>query len=425
MTVLKSRMKVLLVADHLDEEYAFLNRFLSNSESVELTPVVFKKGGGYLEGSFPSEQAELNRYDMIILYNININSLKSKDKLIGSFLSDKGGGMFVLLGDNYLKASFPRWLDKYLPFVETRKNSRILNIKFNGQPAENELFHPAVRISDSRQGIREAWQNLPSFEALVPLDSITPNSVILATANLSGQQTAFPILGYRRFGAGKVLATSAIPYWHWAFFDYGFGGDDREYRQFLDGIVNWLSIKEESDPITISPDKTIYTRGEKVGFNASVFDLGFRPILGASGYVALIGDKDKDTTIAQFVESGDGLYRADFDIIPPGRYKYVGRVDKEGKSLKESSGQIVVEAYSIEEYQRRPDFGLLADLSRKTGGDFYTLANVDSLYSAINTKPVAESVQKEIIIWNKLWLLLLFILALSAEWFLRKRYQLI
>jgi len=425
MTVLKSRMKVLLVSDRLDQEFAFLNRFLANSESVDLTPVVYKKGGGYFLGNFPSEQAALNRYDLIILYNVNINTLKSKDKLIESFLSDKGGGLFVLLGDNYLEASFPRWLDKYLPFVETRKNARLLNLKYNGQPAENNLFHPAVRIADSRQAIREAWQNLPHFEALIPLDSMTPNSIVLATANLDGQQTAYPILGYRRYGAGKVLATSAIPYWHWAFFGYGFGGDNREYRQLLDGIVNWLSIKEESDPITINPDKIIYTRGEKVGFNTSVFDLGFRPILGASGYIALIRENENDTSIAQFVERGDGLYRADYDVIPPGKYKYVGKIDKEGKNLKETSGQIVVEAYSIEEYQRRPDFTVMAELSRKTGGDFYTLNNVDSLYKRLDKEPVHESIQNEIIIWNKLWLLLLFILALSAEWFLRKQFQLI
>jgi len=425
MTVLKSRMKVLLVSDRLDQEYAFLNRFLLNSESVELTQVVYKKGGGYYRDAFPSEQAALNRYDLIILYNIDINSLKSKDALIESFLKDKGGGMFVLLGDNYLKSPFPRWLDKYLPFVETRKKSKVLNLKYNGRPAENNLFHPALRISDSRQGIREAWQNLPHFEALVPLDSMTPNSMVLATASLQGERTDYPILGYRRFGAGKVLATSAMPYWHWAFFGYGFGGDDHEYRQFLDGIVNWLSIKEESDPITISPDKTIYTRGEKVSFKASVFDLGFRPILGASGYIALIGENDNDTTISQFVESGDGLYRADYDILPPGRYKYIGKIEKEGKKLKETSGQIVIEAFSIEEFQRRPDFGILADVSRKTGGDFYALNNVDSLYNSVGKERVTESVQKEIILWNKFWLLALFILALSAEWLLRKQFQLI
>jgi hypothetical protein len=425
MMVLKSRMKVLLVSDRLDLEYSFLNRFLINSESVELTPVVYKKGGGYYLGSFPAAQAELNRYDLIILYNVNINSLKSKEALFESFLKDKGGGLFVLLGDNYLKSSFPRWLDKYLPFVGIRRNSKMSNLKYNGQPAENNLFHPAVRISDSRQGIREAWQNLPHFEALVPLDSVTPNSIILATASLRGEHTDYPILGYRRFGAGKVLATSAIPYWHWAFFEYGFGGDDSKYRRFFDGILNWLSIREDTDPITISPGKTIYTRGENVGFTASVYDLGFRPIIGASGYIALISESEADTAISQLVESADGRYYAEFDIIPPGKYKYVGMVEKEGKRLKETSGQIVVEAFSIEEYQRKPDFEILVELSRRTGGNFYLQANTDSLYNTVETDEISESIPKEIIIWNKFWLLAIFILALSIEWFLRKQFQLI
>lgn len=425
MTILKSKLNVLLVSDRLDWEFAFLSRFLSRSESIDLTEVVYKKGGGYLTGSFPNNQADLNRSDLIILYDVNIRALESRKGLLESFIKDKGGSILVFLGENYLSASFPRWLDDILPFTNNRKSSRLIYFKFNGQPVENYLYHPAVRIADSRQSIREAWQTLPHFEALAPTDSVTPNSEILVTAGLGRGVTDQPIIGVRTFGAGRVLGIAASPLWQWAFFDYGFGGDNREYKQFFDGLVNWLSVKEESDPVRIVPDKTIYTRGEKVGFSAFVYDLGFRPISGASGSITLVGENDGDSTMAQLVETADGRYRAEFDALSPGRYKYAGVVDKDGRTLKEGTGQIALESFSIEEYRRRPDFGSLSTVSMMTGGNFYRISDADSLYFVIDADKVAVSIQKEIILWNKFWLLAVFILSLAAEWIIRKRYQLI
>jgi len=425
MTVRKSRLNVLLVADRLDWEYAFLKRFLSRSESIDPVEVVYRKGGGYLNGRMPDNQADLNRYDLIILYDIDTDKLKSRKNLFESFLKDKGGSMLVFLGENYMKRSFPRWLDDLLPFTSNRKDGELVYFKYNGHPVENYLFHPAVRIAENRQAIREAWQTLPHFEALVPLDSVTPGSEILVTAGLVVEGVDKPIIGMRSFGAGRVLSVAALPFWHWAFFGYGFGDDDAEYRQLLDGVVNWLSVGEESDPVKIVPDKTVYTRGERVGFSAFVYDLGFRPISGASGYIALVGENSTDSTIARLVEEGEGRYRAEFDILSPGRYKYTGKVEKDGKVMKESSGQIALESYSVEEYRQRPDFGALSAVSMLTGGEFYRLNQADSLFGMIAAAPVSVSLQKEIIVWNKLWLLGLFILSLAAEWMLRKRYQLI
>jgi len=425
MTVLRSKLKVLLASDRLDWEFSFLNRFLSNMNNVELTRVVTKKDGGYLGEAFPSKQEELNQYDLIILYDVDIARLKSKSELFKSFLADRGGGIFAILGENYLKSSFPRWIDSYLPFAATNKRAKIDYVRFNGNPSENYLFHPAVRLADNRQSIHEGWSSLPPFETIVPADSIMPGSEILVSSGVNMYGKDLPVLGLRNFGGGKTLAVTAAPFWHWLFYAYGFGGEGKEFRTLFEGIVNWLALREESDPIKITPDKTIYTRGEKAGFSASAFDLSFRPIGGATGGITLINQVSGDTTLTQFVEKSEGQYRAEFEILAPGKYKYIGSIEKDGKKLRESSGEITVEAFSIEEYRRQPDFGTLASISRATGGFFYPLNEIDSLYAKMKADRIEMSVQKEIVLWNKIWLLVIFILALAVEWFIRKRYQLI
>jgi hypothetical protein len=395
------------------------------SETAEVIPVVFGKGERYLIGSFPNRQTELNQYDLIILYDIDISKLKSKQPLMDSFLSDRGGGMFVILGENYLKAGPHRWLDNFLPFTNVRDNTRPMFYKFNGEPVESELFHPIVRLADSRREIRQIWRNLPYFEMLIPIDSIGPEAKILITTGADESNPGLPILGYRRYGAGKVLTAASAPFWPWAFFGYGFGEDAHEYELFVDGLVNWLALKEESDPIRVAPDKNIYTRGEKVGFNASVYDLGFRPIVGASGSIVLKADNSTDSTIIQLVETGDGKYRAEIDVLQPGIYNYTGMVQKDGRKLKESAGQIAVESFTVEEFRRRPDFSTLASISQSTGGIFTAVDNADSILNHLNAERIRIERTYEIVIWNKFWLLGLFIIALGIEWFLRKKWQLV
>ncbi len=425
VSVLKSKLQVLLVAEQLDWELSFMKRFLERAESVELTSVIYGRGPAPLTGNFPTKQTELNQYDLVILYDMDYNRLKARADLFDSYLKEKGGGLLVFMGDNYVRDRFPRWIDQYLPFVVSQQRAAVLYRQFNGVPMENYLFHPAVRIGDSRRDIRAAWSALPHFEMMLPIDSITDGADILVNSDLGEGAGAVPIIGFKRIGAGKVLTISAGPFWHWGFLVYSFGQEPKEYGLFLNGAVNWLALKEESEPVRIFPDKNVYTRGENVAFNASVYDLGFRPINGASGYVSLMREGEPDSTVVQFVETGDGRYRAEAELMPPGRYDWHGAVEKEGRLLKLSEGQIAIEAYSVEEFRRRPDFGTLAAVAQLTGGEFAPLDGADSVLAKLDNAPITVSEANEIVLWNKFWLLLVFIGVLGLEWFLRKRYQLI
>jgi hypothetical protein len=425
MLVLKSRLNVLLVADHLDWEYAFLKRFLMRSENVELSTVVYRSNGQTLEGRFPTTQTELNQADMIIFYDIKSELLSAQESIIHSFVAEKGGGVFFLLGDNYLGARPPRWVDNLLPFVSRRGQGQMIYSRFNGIPSENFLFHPSVRLSDDRRGVRERWRDLPNFERLVPMDSVTPHSEVLITAGLGRSDIDYPVLGYRLLGAGKILAATAAPFWRWAFLSVGFNEPTSDYDLFWDGSVKWLALKEDFDPIKIVPDKDIYTRGETVGFTAFVNDQGFRPIENARGLVELVSGTGVDTMTVQWLETGEGRYRAEFEAVSPGRYSYRGVVERDGIQLKEADGQLAVESYYVEDYDRRPDFAALETSARRSGGRYDHIDKADSVLAGISVDRISETVKSETSLWDRVWLLFIFIGALALEWTLRKRYQLI
>ncbi|MFH2036795.1 MAG: hypothetical protein ABIJ45_10365, partial [Candidatus Zixiibacteriota bacterium] len=159
--------------------------------------------------------------------------------------------------------------------------------------------------------------------------------------------------------------------------------------------------------------------------NIRAFDLGYRAINNGNGYITLINNNRADSVVTQIIRKGEGHYRAEFDLVPPGLYDYYGRIEQDGRLLKEATGQIAVENFAIEEYYRQPDFAQLSNISRLTGGKFFKAPQADSIYAVIDTMALTIETRSEIVLWNKIWLLISFILALGIEWFLRKRYQLI
>ncbi|RKX25931.1 MAG: hypothetical protein DRP46_11420 [Candidatus Zixiibacteriota bacterium] len=60
-----------------------------------------------------------------------------------------------------------------------------------------------------------------------------------------------------------------------------------------------------------------------------------------------------------------------------------------------------------------------------TGGKYFKCDEADSLSNVLTMDRVTVSLQKEIILWNKFWILAVFVLSLAIEWLIRKRFQLI
>ena len=96
--ILKSKLLVLLATDSPDYEVGFLKRFLDRSDRYEVDLRVTGDKAGNLAGVFPTRQGELNRFDLVILYDPDPAVLQSRRGVIESYLSEKGGALWLLMG---------------------------------------------------------------------------------------------------------------------------------------------------------------------------------------------------------------------------------------------------------------------------------------------------------------------------------------
>ncbi len=423
--VLKSRLTILLVTAHPDYEVGFLNRYLKQSEKYDVDLIVTGPKAGNLFDRFPASQTELNRYDLVILHDPEPSSLEAYQEIIKSYLSERGGAIWVTMGRQFAESGPVPWFNRLLPFSQSSQRGVDYG-DFHGQPAEGNLFHPAVRLADDRSGIREVWADLPPFRSLVRCDQTDLTGVVLAYASGPGlDRLNIPILGYKRFGPGKLLSVAALPMWHWSFINLGFGEDDSHYGTLLEGVISWLTVPEDFDPIRIAPDKEVFNRGEQIRFEGFAFDQGFRPIPGVTGVVQIMEEESHEAYEADLIEHGEGKFRALYDQVPPGRYHYKALFEKEGQVLKQREGRIQVEPFSLEEYDQDGDPSTLMAVARLSGGDYFTCQQFAQAVSAVDLSPITESQEGEIVIWGRLWLLLIFIGSLGLEWVLRKLNDLI
>ncbi|MBD3258352.1 hypothetical protein GF377_07950 [candidate division GN15 bacterium] len=418
--VLKSRLNVLLVTGRPDYEVGFLSRFFRQSDKYELDLRALGRRSGNLAKPLPSSQAELNRFDVVVLHDPDPAELEGREEFFRSYLADRGGAIWLMMGDRFARRGTPDWLQALLPFYPDG-SARVQYADFRGVPAEGQLFHPSVRLADDRATIRERWASLPPFGKLVPCDVVSEHATVLAFASLGLPSTdRLPILGYKRTGAGKLIASAAQPFWSWAFESLGFEGDNTGYTNLVEGTVNWLTVTDDFEPVRILPEKDVYTRGETVRFDGFAFDQGFRPIPDVVGSVTLEPQDGSESFEADLIQRGEGQYAAEFDQLPPGRYSYRGVFSKDGRQLKEAEGDILVETFSLEEFDQQGSPATLRAVSQASGGQFFSYDEFDQAVQSLDLSPVTGSVRSEFSLWGRLWLLLLFIGLLGLEWLLRK-----
>lgn len=420
--VLKSRLSVLIHAERLDLDLSALQRALRRSGKYELT--ISLTGTGQLARPFPSSQAELNRYDLVVLHDPNPDRLAPAATLIREYLAARGGAIWLQMGEQFASAGPSQWLAPLLPFTPGSRRP-IRPVELHADPVEEQLFHPVTRLSDDRSTIRQLWQEQPPFRALVMCDRMTARSTILATVTMPGDSTRWPVLGFRQEGAGKLFASAVAPWWHWKFVQSGLGQDGERYDRLVESIASWLTIAEDANPVRIAPVKEIFTRGEPVQFTAVATDAGLRAIEGATGRITLRASDSTPPIDVDLVDRLRGNYAAEFRALLSGTYAWTGRLEKDGALLREVKGTIHVEPFSVEEAVQGGDPAMMNMIASASGGRAVTVRHVDELITSIPTARIEEETSGEFRLWGTSWLLYLCLGALALEWVLRKSRQLL
>jgi len=424
--VLKSKIKTLLIAGNLNYEYSFLKRDLEKDKNVELETLVYGKDHKPIQGHFPAADNELSGYDVLILIDPPQFILSQYKKQIEDFVFLTGGSALLFLGPEFMNSHAFVEIASLLPFDLYGRDLTYTSVNLNLELTEEGKLHPVTRLMENPEDNLKIWSDLPPFLGVISLGSAAKDATVLAYfRNPNNPQTYSPGVTVRNYGKGKVMAFTVTPFWRWDFLLWGIGKDNQIYQTIWSNAIRWLVVREDMDLVNIFTDKRIYQGGEKVSFQAKIFDLNYHKIKDASVIVNVKSDSSSDSVIVNLIPNELGDYVANIGALRPHHYTYIGEVTQDGKKIGAKTGEFLVEAYTLEDSDLKTNFDLLKRMAEVSGGKYYDKDQIADLSTDLKLTEKEEQKTKEIQLWNSPLLLAIFVFCLSVEWAIRKRSQLL
>lgn len=376
--------------------------------------------------ALPSDTAALEKYDLFILGDFNPGILsEAQAEAIRNAVRESGAGLLLLAGPVHNPGGFRgSLLEDFLP-VETAEAAAD-----PGRPRsrESDAFtpeltvmgrnHPALQLGTTADESAARWSELlPSFW-YAPVTRTRPGATVLLqhpqerTDQIPPEPA--PLLVEQHYGKGRVIYCGMDETWRWRFKQ-----GDRIFYRFWGQIVQYLGVSHlaaETGKDSLRTDQPIYDEGAVALVTARLTE-----ILGGS-LPPLVMEDDAGRQERFTLEPSPGaefLYEARVPLTRAGQV----RLYLEGQNIG-ASALIEVRASNREFQNPGADAGLMRELASVTGGQAAPLAELGALLAALDLSPVAVEEQRDMAIWDRPWLILMFVLLCGTEWILRRLWHL-
>ncbi|NOY77351.1 MAG: VWA domain-containing protein [Calditrichaeota bacterium] len=420
--VLKSKLKVLILAGGPSPDVKFVRRILDDDKNMDVTILAQKRGGGYYVIPRARKWFSVN-FDAFVLIDFPRWTVRSD---LRKFLDEKLVGprhsLLFIEGEN-LQNSDLRFLQPVLPFKVDQAPRQLREVYLQLTPAGE--VEDILRVGDNLETTLGLWQDLPPVDTYLQNYSPLPGTKILAVVDPAKSklppsvQFKKPLILVRNVGKEKSVALMFENVWRWDLMMWGIGKNDEVLQKFLTRTVRWLATRMETKPVQLKTDRQIYRSGEEAVFLGQVYDKAFKPVDGADFKVRVKSGKDTLTLLLDNI--GNGKYEGRFRIPAAGTYTYKGTAFLNDMKLGTASGKFSAGEFQIEFLQTRMNEKLLQQISARTSGTFYLPRNVSRLKKDLKFSSRELSSENTYTLWN-VWLLLAVIIFLFViEWSIRRR----
>jgi hypothetical protein len=211
--------------------------------------------------------------------------------------------------------------------------------------------------------------------------------------------------------------------WQWRLQE-AIAHDDRPeaYDRLVGRTLQLLTQNANKKRLDVYPTQDAFGTQDDVTLGAETYNAVFERIYDQKITLTLTDSARKTRTVT-FSNPADGS-PLHLGTLAAGLYRYQARATLGGQA-QQAAGELVVQNQPLEAQESRADHRLLAQLSRRSGGQLYYPAQLDELaqdIAARNFKPIISSEEDLKDLINLKWLFFLLLALLAAEWATRK-YQ--
>jgi uncharacterized membrane protein len=464
---LDPRVKVLYIEGRARPEYRELNRALGRDSNIEVASLLRIRedrfaASGTVDGKritgLPSTLEEWKKFDVIILGDLDSSFLsKPQQTAIEQAVLD-GAGLMMIGGQNSFGPGGYKDtpIEKALPVFVGELAAVQEKSEFVPTLTPEGVTHPAMETLDE-------WF---AQEALAPTKTLPPlrgnvvvrgpksgASVLLVHKDKPGPDGQPQIvLATQLYGKGRSAAFTADTTYLWYLPLRGLG-QDSPYNKFWGQLVRWLAgedvrNRDRGAGIEGLLNKSFYQLGETVRIRAMVRDEKGDATRYAQVNLVLkrVGSDFSQQHSLAPSESRTGMYDLSLPSLDKGEYTAELTASKDGKTLGTQTLKFTIIPPADEMLKIAANPKLMTEIAAATQGFHYPLAQFPTLIDElIRNDPNAATARQETVplanfiraglsivgdppVWDKKYDLplqgLLAVCILTAEWVMRRRWQL-
>jgi len=437
LQVLNKKIRVLLAEGVPYWDSKFLAQHLRKQPNMEVTALYRTAPDRFFcqspdgttraeaEGIFPSDAKALGAYDLIV-FGKGVEYFMTPERVaaLKSFVADQGGSVIFARGKPYAEAGGG---------VEDLEP-----VTWAGASAVECRFAPCREGEDAGlfsgllPGREDAvWSRVPTVRCSQTAIGLKSFAQVLAEGRRAGQgtevsaQPAFPLLVSRRFGKGLSVVMNIDEFWQWSFFSAAkeasaMYGDlwaqvllwSGTYAEFLPGHAYALhlgqSVAQPNRPVRIQ----VRHRGP-VAHDA------------ANPKIRVTRGNELIQELALAAEADGDRWEGALSLAEPGLYRVALAAPQEQAAGGDVGALLQILAPLGEGDDVNPDAEYLARLTASSGGRVVSAEHVAEALErreADRGRVTARDAQATWVpMWDRSWLLVLTLMALTAEWTIRRR----
>lgn len=394
--VKEMRQKIALVANSPHPDLAALKRALEYSNNFEAEM--------FFVDNFTANIAD---YSLFVLHQLPSASNQS-NRLMDELTRLKIPALFIL----GTQTDIPRL---------NRMQTGLSLVGYNN--SSNEAL-PVLNKNFPLFIITEQMNNL--FADLPPLVSPFGNYQISnATYSLAHQKigqlkTGLPLVAFAQTADVRYGFIAGEGIWKWRMHDFASNGNHNTFDDFVVKSAQYLSQQTEKGKFRVFWNN-YYAENDPVEFSARLYNDSDQPITGPEVNIIISSEQGKEFNYSFSIN--DESYHLQIGALPAGLYSFRAETDP-GTGVLVKTGNFVVTSLILEDVNTVADHRLLDAIASETGGISFFQDEIDKISETIRNrddiKPVVYSKRRYTDLVDFYPLLILLILMMGVEWFLRK-----
>lgn len=263
------------------------------------------------------------------------------------------------------------------------------------------------------------FENFPPLQNAFGSITTTGNVTVLLQSKIRNIATNAPLLAFAENQGKRAAFLLGENCWKWRLQSHVDNQSYEKFDIFIDKIIQFLGSNDSKKSLVVNHER-FYNSGESIEITAQYFNKNYEFDDKARLTISVTNNKTKQVKNYDLLKTTN-TFKTNLDGLSAGQYAFTV---KELTSKTAYSGTFEILDFDIEKQFVNPDVTRLKQLATQTKGAVYMPNQVESLIQKLieneDYKAVQKATVKKIPLIDSILLLILIVVSLASEWFIRK-----